>query len=532
MAREQLAMNALLEALPERTVHGDLPAAVAGIASDSRRVESGDCFVAVPGFKHDARRFATEAVARGAALVVTEGDRLDVDVPQILVPSARRALARLAAAYHGHPSRGLTLIGITGTNGKTTTSYLVEALLRARGLHTGVIGTIQYVVGDERRPAGQTTPEAIELQAMLAEMLNRGVGGVAMEVSSHALVLDRAQDLAFDVGLFTNLTQDHLDFHGTFEAYAAAKRHLFELLADSPKPKRVAVVNADDPAGATMVRGLSLSVLRFGFGEGADVRALEHASTLDGIRMTVGTPAGSLRFASPLIGEHNVLNLLGAVAVGLALELEPPAIGAALATVDTVPGRFEQVRAAQPFLVVVDYAHTPDALERVLATARKLTRGRLGVVFGCGGDRDRGKRPLMGAIAARLCDRVWVTSDNPRSERPEAIIAEIVEGISRSGADPLRSVALPDRRTAIHAALTWARAADTVVIAGKGHETYQIIGRDVLPFDDREVARRFLSEAMGGSGGQGEPRDSGGLGPASPEASKTKGAALAPPQDY
>jgi UDP-N-acetylmuramoyl-L-alanyl-D-glutamate--2,6-diaminopimelate ligase len=489
-----MTMTILLDALPDKTVHGTPPSAVARIASDSRRVEPGDCFVAIPGLKQDARRFASEAVARGATLVVTEGAPLDVAAPQILVPSARRALARLAAVYYNHPSRRLTLVGITGTNGKTTTSYLVEALLRARRLRTGVIGTIQYVVGDERRPAGQTTPEALEIQAMLARMLETGVGGVAMEVSSHALVLDRVQELAFDVAVFTNLTQDHLDFHGSLEAYARAKRHLFELLADSPKPRRTAVVNADDPAGLRMVQGLALSVLSFGLGQDAAVHAVEHASTIDGIRLTVATPLGRLSLPSPLIGEHNVLNLLGAVAVGLALEMEPPAIAAALAGVDTVPGRFEQVRAGQPFLVVVDYAHTPDALERVLATARKLTRGRLAVVFGCGGDRDRGKRPLMGAIAARLCDRAWVTSDNPRSELPEAIIEEILGGIRGAGIDASRVVSLPDRHRAIGAALRWAGAGDAVVIAGKGHETYQIVGANVLPFDDREVARQILQE--------------------------------------
>jgi UDP-N-acetylmuramoyl-L-alanyl-D-glutamate--2,6-diaminopimelate ligase len=485
-------MTALLDALPERTVRGVPPPEVTGIASDSRRVAPGDCFVAVPGFKQDARRFAAEAVARGASLVVTEGDPLAVAAPQILVPSARRALSRLAAAYFGHPSHRLTLVGITGTNGKTTTSYLVDALLRARGARAGVIGTIQYVVGDERRPANQTTPEALELQALLAEMLAKGVKGVAMEVSSHALALDRVRDLAFDVAVFTNLTQDHLDFHGTLEAYARAKRGLFELLADSPKAPRTAVVNGDDPAAAGMVRDLPLTVLSFGLGAGAEVRALEHASSLDGIRLTVATPRGTLSLASPLIGDHNVLNILGAVAVGLALGLDPPAIASSLTAVDTVPGRFEQVRAGQPFLVVVDYAHTPDALERVLATARKLTRGRLAVVFGCGGDRDRGKRPLMGAIAARACDRVWVTSDNPRSERPEAIIEDILTGM-RGEAD--RVVAASDRRAAIRAALGWAGPGDTVVIAGKGHEPYQIIGADVLPFDDREVARQFLGEA-------------------------------------
>jgi UDP-N-acetylmuramoyl-L-alanyl-D-glutamate--2,6-diaminopimelate ligase len=253
------------------------------------------------------------------------------------------------------------------------------------------------------------------------------------------------------------------------------------------------VVNGDDPAGASMVSGLDLTVLAFGLGPSANVRAVEHASALEGIRMTVDTPRGRVALTSPLIGEHNVMNLLGAVAAGLALGLEPPVIAATLAAVGTVPGRFEQVRDGQPFLVVVDYAHTPDALERVLVTARKLTRGRLAVVFGCGGDRDRGKRPLMGGIAARLSDRVWVTSDNPRSERPGAIIDEIVAGVRGAGATESRYATEPDRAAAIRAALDWARPGDTVVIAGKGHETYQIVGADVLPFDDRDVARRILS---------------------------------------
>lgn len=492
MAAPALPMNVLLAALPERRVRGELPASVAGIASDSRQVAPGDCFVAVPGFREDARRFVADAVARGAAVVVTEGDGVEASVPQILVPSARRALGRLAAVRYGHPSRRLTVVGITGTNGKTTTSYLVEALLRARGLRTGVIGTIQYVLGDARLPAGQTTPEALEIQAMLARMAAAGVGGVSMEVSSHALALARADDVAFDIAVFTNLTQDHLDFHGTFAAYRDAKRHLFELLAASPKPSPTAVMNADDGAAEAMVARLPLRVLRFGLGEGAAIRPREYRSSLDGIRMTVDTPAGPAGVSSPLIGEHNVLNLLGALGAGLALGLEPAAAAAALAAVEAVPGRFEQVRAGQPFLVVVDYAHTPDALERVLATARKLTRGRLAAVFGCGGDRDRGKRPIMGEIAARLCDRVWVTSDNPRSERPEAIVDEIVAGARRVAAG--RHAAEPDRRAAIRAALAWARAGDAVVIAGKGHETYQIIGPETLPFDDREVAREILRE--------------------------------------
>ena len=383
-------------------------------------------------------------------------------------------------------------MGITGTNGKTTTSYLVDALLRARGLRTGILGTIQYVLGDEVRPAGQTTPEALEIQAMLAEMRERGIGGVAMEVSSHALALSRVDGLAFDVAVFTNLTQDHLDFHGTLEEYQRAKRKLFEQLAASPKPRPTAVVNADDPAGAEMVRGLDVSTLTFGLGRGATVRASEHVSGLDGIRMTVETPRGRLTLASSLIGEHNVMNLLGAIGAGLALGMEPAAIAVALAPVKTVPGRFEQVTAGQPFLVVVDYAHTPDALERVLTTARKITPGRLAVVFGCGGDRDRTKRPIMGEIAARLADRAWVTSDNPRSERPQAILDEIVVGVTRVAGAEGRYVTEADRRAAIAGALGWARAGDTVVIAGKGHETYQIVGAQTLPFDDRGVAREIL----------------------------------------
>src|SRR5438046_7657365 len=329
---------------------------------------------------------------------------------------------------------------------------------------------------------------------MLARMYADGVRAVAMEVSSHALALARVEGLTFDVAVFTNLTQDHLDFHGTLDEYRRAKRRLFELLAQSPKSGRTAVVNADDPSGAEMVKGLDIPTLSFGLGASARIRAVEHASTLQGIRLHARTPRGDLHLTSPLIGEHNVIDLLAAVGVGLALGLEPAAIARALGTVGAVPGRFEQVRAGQPFLVVVDYAHTPDALERVLTTARKLTRRRLGVVFGCGGDRDRGKRPIMGGIAARLADRVWMTSDNPRSERPEAIIDEIIAGAREAGADPGRYTAEPDRGRAIRAALHWAEGGDTVVIAGKGHETSQIVGSDVLPFDDREVARRILLE--------------------------------------
>ena len=486
----------LLDALPDKTVHGALPDAVGGIAYDSRKVAAGDLFVAIPGLKQDGRRFIADAIGRGAAGVVLDGPDVlaGSETGRVLVPSAREALARLADAYFGHPSRALTVVGITGTNGKTTTSILVDALFRAGGRPTGLIGTIEYRIGDERVAASQTTPEALELQSMMRRMVDGGVRGVAMEVSSHALALHRADGIEFDVAVFTNLTQDHLDFHGTLDAYRDAKARLFRLLAAGGKPRRTAVVNADDPSGAAMVAGLDVAALTFGLGDAAMIRPRSYRSEMGGIHMDVDTPRGPLAIASPLVGEHNVMNLLGAIGVGLALDLERGAIAEALGAVAAAPGRFERVEAGQPFLVVVDYAHTPDALERVLTTAKKLVGdgGRLAAVFGCGGDRDRGKRPIMGAIAARLADRAWVTSDNPRSERPEAIIDEIVAGMP-AGARA-RRVAIPDRRAAIRDALRWAAPGDVVVIAGKGHEPYQIIGGEVRPFDDREEARAALQE--------------------------------------
>jgi UDP-N-acetylmuramoyl-L-alanyl-D-glutamate--2,6-diaminopimelate ligase len=498
-----VAMATLLEALPEREVRGILPPAVRGLTDDSRRVTAGACFVAVRGLRVDGHRFIGQAVERGAGAIVAEApDPLPGGtVGRVLVPDTRRALPRLADAYFGHPSRALTVVGVTGTNGKTTTAYLSEGLLRARGLETGLLGTIEYVIRGRAREAGQTTPEALELQGLLAEMVAAGVGGVAMEVSSHALELRRADGVAFDVAVFTNLTQDHLDFHGTMERYAAAKARLFfELLPEGGKPGATAVLNADDPVGARWAARLGGRVLTFGLGAGHAVHPHAVESGADGIRLDARTPVGPVRVDSPLIGEHNVMNLLGAIGVGVALGLAPEAIGPALAAVRAVPGRFERVEAGQDFLVVVDYAHTPDALRRVLETARRLTRGRLGVVFGAGGDRDRGKRPLMGQVAAALADRIWLTSDNPRSEEPAAIIAEVAAGV----VPPPREgyTEHPDRREAIREALDWARCGDTVVIAGKGHETYQIVAGRVIPFDDRLVARECLRARARGADGR------------------------------
>ena len=493
-APREVPVETLLGAVPDRQLLGALPATVRGLTDDSRQVTSGGCFVAVRGSRVDGRRFIPQAVERGARAVVAEPpDPLPGEaVSRILVPDTRRALPLLADAYFGHPSRALAVVGITGTNGKTTTSFLCEALLKARGLATGIIGTIQYVVGERARDAGQTTPEAIELQGLLAEMVAAGVGGVAMEVSSHALALHRVDGVGFDVAVFTNLTQDHLDFHGSMQEYAAAKRRLFfELLATGGKPGATAVLNADDTVGAGWAAALPGRVLTFGLGTGHAIRPLQHESGLGGIRLLAASPAGPIRIASPLIGEHNVMNLLGAVGVGVALGLDAAAIAAALSSVTRVPGRFERVESGQDFLVVVDYAHTPDALQRVLETARRLTPGRLGVVFGAGGDRDRTKRPIMGRIAATLADRAWLTSDNPRSENPDAIIAEVAAGVAP--APPGGYAKIADRREAIRSALDWARAGDTVVIAGKGHETYQIIAGQVFPFDDRVVAREALA---------------------------------------
>ena len=496
MSGEAVPTVRLLEALTDKRVLGQLPAEIRGVAYDSRKVAPGEIFVAIPGLKQDGRRYVEDALARGATAVVLEGaDLLEGRrVGRVLVGSTRAALARLADAYFGHPSGSLTVIGITGTNGKTTTSYLVDGLLAAQGRRTGLIGTVQYRIGALSIPAGQTTPEALETQQLLRRMVDDGVTGVSMEVSSHALALSRVEGIDFDVAVFTNLTQDHLDFHVTMDAYRDAKRHLFALLAAGHKPTRTAVVNADDPSGLAMVADLPLHTVTYGVRGRADVRPTRWSSGAEGIRMNVRTPAGHLDIASPLVGEHNVENLLAATGVGVALGMEPALIARALGSVASVPGRFERVEAGQPFLVVVDYAHTPDALERTLETARKLRgpSGRLAVVFGCGGDRDRGKRPLMGGIAARLADRVWVTSDNPRSEPPEAIIADIVAGIP-GGLALDRHETIPDRKAAIQRALAWAGAGDVVVIAGKGHETYQIIGSDVLPFDDRAQARAALT---------------------------------------
>ena len=464
---------------------------VSGLAYDSRAVGPGTLFFCVRGFRHDGHDHAPDAVRRGAAALVVERTLgVDERVPEVVVPSARAAMAEAAVRFHGDPTGELDVVGVTGTNGKTTTCFLVRALLEAGGRRCGLLGTVKSVVGGVEREVARTTPEAIDLQATFREMLDAGDRACAMEVSSHALALHRVDGVRFAVAVFANLTQDHLDFHSDMEDYFAAKRQLFQM---GPGP---AVVNVDDPYGRRLAAELP-EVVTFGIDSEADYRATELHTGLAGSTFTALTPDGPFEVRTPLPGRFNVANVLGAMAAVRALGVEPDAIVGALAEAGRVPGRFEPVDEGQDFAVLVDYAHTPDSLDNVLRAARELVaggRGRVVVVFGAGGDRDRGKRPLMGSIAAAGADRVIVTSDNPRSEDPEAIVDEIVAG---AGPGVERVV---DRREAIARAVEGANAGDVVVIAGKGHEQGQeLAGGRKVPFDDVTVARDALrAAAVGG----------------------------------
>jgi len=460
---------------------GDLDRVALGLTHDSRAVRPGSIFVALRGERSDGHAFLASAVEAGAGAVVVDEAFAGAALPPagaatIVVPDTRRALSRLAAAFYGYPSRALSVVGITGTNGKTTTTYLIEALLTAGGLATGRIGTLGASFGTTVWPLENTTPLAPELQGLLAEMRERGAEAVAMEVSSHALALDRVADVGFAMGVLTNVTRDHLDFHPTFEAYAAAKRSLFDLAA-------VAILNADDPCGRRWAGELGRATT-YGFGPEALVRAEDVEIGAGGSRFRV---AGA-EFRLPLPGRFNVSNALAALCVARDLDV-PDAISArAMAEVEPVPGRMERI-AAGGVDVLVDYAHTPDALESVLRAAREGARGRLVAVFGCGGDRDRGKRPEMGRIASALADRAFVTSDNPRTEDPRAIADEVLAGFP-AGA---RVEVELDRRAAIRRAIGEAVAGDLIVVAGKGHETYQIVGTSSAHFDDREEVRAALA---------------------------------------
>ncbi|MGH9386164.1 MAG: UDP-N-acetylmuramoyl-L-alanyl-D-glutamate--2,6-diaminopimelate ligase [Vicinamibacterales bacterium] len=467
--------------------------AITDIVYDSRRAVPGSVFVALKGLKADGATFASQAAARGTQLVVAEVPRpTGLSTPWIEVHDARLALARLADRFYEHPSHQFPVVGVTGTNGKTTTSYLLAAILDAAGLKAGMLGTVAYRVGGEDREAARTTPEAPDVQRLLTDMLEQGCRSAVMEVSSHALSLKRVDAMRFSAGVFTNLTRDHLDFHEDMEAYFAAKRRLFEMLpANAP-----GVINLDDPRGASLVEICSRPVT-YAVNSPADVTAGPLTFTLSGLSFEIRSPYGGPLIQSRLAGRPNVYNILAATATALSLGAPIDAIERGVEGLEGVPGRFEVVSSpTDEATVVVDYAHTDDALRNLLETARPLTAARLITVFGCGGDRDRSKRPLMGMVAARLSDVVIITSDNPRSEDPGRIIEEIQRGIpaGSQGSDRTPAVTpVVDRAQAIAKAVAMATQGDVVLIAGKGHEKYQQIGDRVLPFDDGEVARAALA---------------------------------------
>jgi UDP-N-acetylmuramoyl-L-alanyl-D-glutamate--2,6-diaminopimelate ligase len=461
-----------------------------GVTHDSRSVRPGWVFVGLRGQKADGAEFAPQAIAAGAAAVVSERAAAPGSpVPWIVVEDARLTLAWLAAEFFQHPSRQMRVVGITGTNGKTTTSYIVSAIFEAAGVRCGLMGTVKYRIGNREIAAARTTPEAPELQAMLREMIGAGSGACAMEVSSHALSLRRADGIHFAAGVFTNLTRDHLDFHADMEGYFAAKRRLFELLpSDAP-----AVVNLDDPRGSAMAEAATRTVT-YAVNRAADVTPGPLSFSLGGLQFQVRTPQGSLNVRSSLVGRPNVYNILAAVSTTTALGVPLDAVERGIARLQGVPGRFEQVSSsADDISVIVDYAHTDDALRNLLEMARPLAARRLITVFGAGGDRDRTKRPLMGMVAARLSDVVVITSDNPRSEDPQRIIDEINRGAQpETRQRDVQVLTVVDRRDAIHKAVRDVAAGDLVLIAGKGHEKYQEIGGRTLPFDDVAVVREAL----------------------------------------
>ena len=473
------------------TGDGNVP--VTDVSHDSRRTGPGCLFVAVRGGLFDAHKFVPQVIEQGGAGVISELEKpADVNAAWLQVENVRRAMALAAAEVHRHPSRELQLVGITGTNGKTTTAYLVASIPEAAGEPVLMTGTVEYRVGAERRKAERTTPEATDMQRMLREAVTAGCRTAVMEASSQAMDFHRCDGLEYAVAVFSNLTRDHLDYHKTMENYWYAKQRLFDgRLGTRP---RTSVINLDDPYGvelAARLKGEGLDVVTYAFKGEADVTARDAKFSLDGMRFSLRTPDEQRDFHSPLVGPPHIYNTLAAVASGLALEYDLDVITRALETCTGAPGRFERVPHDGDFAVVVDYAHSDDALLNVLRTAREVTEGRIITVFGCGGDRDGSKRAPMGEAAGSLSDVVILTSDNPRTEDPERILADAELGIKKTG-KPYKKIA--DRREAIHQAVSQARSRDLVLIAGKGHEDYQIIGREVFHFDDKEVAREALAK--------------------------------------
>lgn len=490
-----MQLKELINDLQPMRVEGNLQREVLGITYDSRRVTPGMVFVAVRGQNVDGHDYITSAIDRGAAAIVCEQNGFSsLRAAKVKVADSREALARLAAAYYQHPSRKMKVVGVTGTNGKTTVSFLVKKILEVAGQMTGLIGTVRYEVGDRMIPAHRTTPEALETQQMLSQMLRAGCTSCVMEVSSHALDQGRVHGVDFDVCLFTNLTQDHLDYHTDMEAYFQAKKKLFSPLFSGGK-KSTGVINIDDAFGERLGRESELEVnLSYGMKENAKLRAVNVKLGATETNFTVLTDSQTFDIKLPLIGRHNIYNALAAIGAALALEVKVEHIQQALSSIPPVPGRLEAVNAGQPFGVFVDYAHTDDALRNVLATMRELTTGRLLLAFGCGGSRDTGKRAKMGKVAAELADHTFITTDNPRKEKPEAIAAMVEEGFRSVRTDGYQMEL--DRSRAIDEVIRMAQPGDLVLIAGKGHETYQEFEDTVVPFDDRVYAQETL-EALG-----------------------------------
>lgn len=500
MAHDPITVTQLLAALRGQVgileQRGDVSRPVQAITDDSRAVTAGSLFVAVKGERVDGHAFVEQAIKAGASAVFAQAPVASGSLPFVLVADSRKALGLLGSRFHGDPSARLKMIGVTGTNGKTTTTYLCKALLEGIGRRVGLIGTVGYQIGQETFPASHTTPGALDLQALLAKMVESGLTAAVMEVSSHALALDRTSGCEYDVAVFTNLTQDHLDFHHTMDEYFEAKLKLFTGLAGGQKAGKRALVNVDDPRGAAIRAACPVPVWSYAIQSRADLKAERVRLSLAGTTFTAATPAGSFTVESRLVGEHNVYNLLGAIGVALHDGATIDQIREATAHITNAPGRFERVFSGQDFTVVVDYAHTEDALVRLLTAAQALKTDRIITVFGCGGDRDRGKRPKMGRAAVEYSDVVVLTSDNPRTEDPMEILREVEVGV-RDALERRSHVQyrlVPDRREAIAAAIREARRGDIVLIAGKGHEDYQIIGTKKFHFDDREVAREAIQQ--------------------------------------
>jgi UDP-N-acetylmuramoyl-L-alanyl-D-glutamate--2,6-diaminopimelate ligase len=488
-----LLKDLLVSLLPVRTVGND-SIEITGLTADSRKVKPGDLFICLVGFTVDGHAFAEKAVEQGAAAVLVERELpLPASVVQIVVPDTRRAMAQLADRFYGSPTRELKLIAVTGTNGKTTTTHLIDKILRDRQKRTGLIGTIHMRIGDTCENVKNTTPDALELQHSFRRMRDVDTEYAIIEASSHALEMGRLRGCEVHTAVFTNLTRDHLDYHKTMENYRFAKSLLFAQLGNRYEAgaMKTAVLNADDDASSLFAKVTPARVITYGIDRQADVRAEHIRVTSRGTSFLLHSFAGTVEMNLRLMGKFNVYNALAATAVGLAEGIPLPAIKESLETVKGVSGRFEAVDAGQDFSVIVDYSHTPDSLENALVTVKEFAKGRILCVVGCGGDRDRTKRPIMAQIATKYADITVLTSDNPRSEDPEAIIADMVAGIQHVPRD--RYVQMVDRREAIRYAIGQARENDCILIAGKGHETYQIIKGEVLPFDDREVAREAIA---------------------------------------